>query len=54
MKKIAFFFSKQELLKTALTSLHPSYIQIIDDSHKHSKGLETHFRITIGNNLMSL
>lgn len=39
--------SKQDLIVTALTALQPEYLDVLDESHMHSRGLETHYKAVI-------
>jgi BolA protein len=38
---------KIDLLQTALKSLQPQHLQVMDESHMHSRGLETHYKAVI-------
>jgi stress-induced morphogen len=48
MIKIVYTFCKVVKIKEALAPLQPSFFEILDESYKHNKGKETHFRLTIG------
>jgi BolA protein len=39
--------SKQDLIVTALADLQPEYLEVLDESHMHSRGLETHYKAVI-------
>lgn len=39
--------SKQDLLTAALTDLQPEHLDVLDESHMHSRGLETHYKAVI-------
>jgi len=39
--------SKQDLIVTALAALQPEYLEVLDESHMHSRGLETHYKAVI-------
>jgi len=39
--------SKQDLIVTALAALQPEYLDVLDESHMHSRGLETHYKAVI-------
>ncbi|MGP0174674.1 BolA family protein [Pseudomonas sp. NCHU5208] len=39
--------SKQALIEQALAALHPEHLQVLDESHMHSRGLETHYKAVI-------
>ncbi|MBJ7546726.1 BolA family transcriptional regulator [Pseudomonas sp. OA3] len=39
--------SKQDLIVTALVALQPEYLDVLDESHMHSRGLETHYKAVI-------
>ena len=39
--------SKQDLIITALADLQPEYLEVLDESHMHSRGLETHYKAVI-------
>ncbi|MFP6848086.1 MAG: BolA family protein [Pseudomonas sp.] len=38
---------KIDLLQAALTSLQPQHLEVLDESHMHSRGLETHYKAVI-------
>ncbi|WP_445941153.1 BolA family protein [Pseudomonas sp.] len=38
---------KIDLLQVALASLHPQHLDVLDESHMHSRGLETHYKAVI-------
>jgi BolA protein len=38
---------KIDLLQTALKSLQPKHLEVMDESHMHSRGLETHYKAVI-------
>ncbi|MDM9653705.1 BolA family transcriptional regulator [Ectopseudomonas mendocina] len=39
--------SKQDLIVTALADLQPEHLEVLDESHMHSRGLETHYKAVI-------
>lgn len=39
--------SKIDLLRDALASLQPQHLEVLDESHMHSRGLETHYKAVI-------
>ncbi|TBV09449.1 BolA family protein [Phytopseudomonas dryadis] len=39
--------SKLEHLRTAFTALQPEHLEVLDESHMHSRGLETHYKAVI-------
>jgi len=38
---------KVDLLQAALLSLQPQHLEVLDESHMHSRGLETHYKVVI-------
>lgn len=39
--------SKQDLITASLAALQPEYLEVLDESHMHSRGLETHYKAVI-------
>lgn len=39
--------SKQDLITAALDALQPEHLEVLDESHMHSRGLETHYKAVI-------
>lgn len=39
--------SKQDLITAALAALQPEHLEVLDESHMHSRGLETHYKAVI-------
>ena len=39
--------AKIDLLRTALASLQTQHLDVLDESHMHSRGLETHYKVVI-------
>ena len=39
--------SKHDLIVTALAVLQPEHLEVLDESHMHSRGLETHYKVVI-------
>ena len=39
--------SKQALIEQSLSALQPEHLQVLDESHMHSRGLETHYKAVI-------
>ncbi|MDP3816243.1 BolA family transcriptional regulator [Pseudomonas sp.] len=38
---------KIDLLQAALATLQPQHLEVLDESHMHSRGLETHYKVVI-------
>ncbi|MGG5874018.1 BolA family protein [Pseudomonas peli] len=38
---------KIDLLQAALANLQPQHLDVLDESHMHSRGLETHYKAVI-------
>ncbi|MGV8843518.1 MAG: BolA family protein [Pseudomonas sp.] len=39
--------SMRERLQTALADLAPQHLEVLDESHMHSRGVETHYKAVI-------
>lgn len=39
--------AKIDLLRDALIALQPQHLELLDESHMHSRGLETHYKAVI-------
>lgn len=39
--------SMRERLQTALAALEPQHLEVLDESHMHSRGLQTHYKAVI-------
>ena len=39
--------SMQQRIEQSLATLQPQYLQVLDESHMHSRGLETHFKAVL-------
>ncbi|WP_028239064.1 BolA family protein [Stutzerimonas azotifigens] len=39
--------SRQQSIEQALQGLQPEYLQVLDESHMHSRGQETHYKAII-------
>ncbi|UVE19108.1 BolA family transcriptional regulator [Pseudomonas sp. LS44] len=39
--------SMRERIQTALAALEPQHLEVLDESHMHSRGLETHFKAVV-------
>ncbi len=39
--------SMQQRIEQALAALHPAHLQVLDESHMHSRGLETHYKVVL-------
>ena len=39
--------SKRDQLQAALQALAPQHLKVLDESHMHSRGLETHYKAVI-------
>ncbi|EJL00364.1 BolA family protein [Pseudomonas chlororaphis] len=37
----------QQRIESALGALQPEHLQVLDESHMHSRGLETHFKAVL-------
>lgn len=37
----------RDRLQSALAALGPQYLEVLDESHMHSRGLETHFKAVV-------
>ncbi|MBT9531549.1 MAG: BolA/IbaG family iron-sulfur metabolism protein, partial [Pseudomonas sp.] len=37
--------SKRDQLQAALQALAPQHLEVLDESHMHSRGLETHYKV---------
>ncbi|WP_296126172.1 BolA family protein [Pseudomonas sp. Ga0074129] len=42
-----------DLLRAALTELRPQHLDLLDESHMHSRGLETHYKAVIVSDVFS-
>ncbi|MBX9762501.1 MAG: BolA family transcriptional regulator [Pseudomonadaceae bacterium] len=42
-----------DLLRTALAELQPQHLDLLDESHMHSRGLETHYKAVIVSDVFS-
>ena len=42
-----------DLLRTALAELQPQHLELLDESHMHSRGLETHYKAVIVSDVFS-
>ncbi|UUQ63981.1 BolA family transcriptional regulator [Pseudomonas fuscovaginae UPB0736] len=39
--------SMQQRIETALGALQPEHLDVLDESHMHSRGLQTHFKAVL-------
>ncbi|MCY1289632.1 DNA-binding transcriptional regulator BolA [compost metagenome] len=39
--------SMRERIQAALAALAPEHLEVLDESHMHSRGLETHFKAVV-------
>ncbi|EIX9396163.1 BolA/IbaG family iron-sulfur metabolism protein [Pseudomonas aeruginosa] len=39
--------SMRDRIQTALQPLDPQHVEVLDESHMHSRGLETHFKVVL-------
>ena len=39
--------SKRDQLQAALQALAPQHLEVLDESHMHSRGLETHYKVVV-------
>ena len=37
----------QQRIETALAALQPEHLQVLDESHMHSRGLQTHYKAVL-------
>jgi BolA protein len=37
----------QQRIETALAALGPNHLSVLDESHMHSRGLQTHFKAVL-------
>jgi BolA family transcriptional regulator, general stress-responsive regulator len=37
----------QQRIESALSALQPEHLQVLDESHMHSRGLQTHFKAVL-------
>jgi BolA protein len=37
----------QQRIEAALAALQPQHLQVLDESHMHSRGLQTHFKAVL-------
>ena len=37
----------QQRIETALAALQPDHLQVLDESHMHSRGLQTHYKAVV-------
>lgn len=42
-----------DLLRAALAELQPQHLDLLDESHMHSRGLETHYKAVIVSDVFS-
>lgn len=42
-----------DLLRAALAELQPQHLELLDESHMHSRGLETHYKAVIVSDVFS-
>ena len=45
--------AKIDLLRAALASLQTQHLDVLDESHMHSRGLETHYKVVIVSELFA-
>jgi BolA protein len=45
--------AKIDLLRAALASLKTQHLDVLDESHMHSRGLETHYKVVIVSELFA-
>lgn len=45
--------SMREQLQMALQALQPEHLEVLDESHMHSRGLETHFKVVLATPLFA-
>lgn len=39
--------SMRDRIRAALAALEPEYLEVLDESHMHSRGLEAHFKAVV-------
>lgn len=39
--------NKRERIQTVLAELHPQHLEVLDESHMHSRGQETHYKVVL-------
>ncbi len=39
--------NKREQLQAALQALAPTHLEVLDESHMHSRGLQTHYKVVV-------
>ncbi|SEN05524.1 transcriptional regulator, BolA protein family [Pseudomonas sp. ok272] len=39
--------SMQQRIESVLEALHPAHLAVLDESHMHSRGLQTHFKAVV-------
>lgn len=37
----------QQRIESALSALQPAHLEVLDESHMHSRGLQTHFKAVV-------
>ena len=45
--------SMQHRIEAALGALHPEHLNVLDESHMHSRGLQTHFKAVVVSELFN-
>lgn len=45
--------SKIDRIRSALAALNPSHLEVLDESHMHSRGLETHYKAVIASDVFA-
>ncbi len=39
--------SKRDQIAAALQAMEPQHLEVLDESHMHSRGLETHYKVVL-------
>lgn len=39
--------SKRDQIRAALEVLHPQHLELLDESHTHANGYESHYKVTL-------
>ena len=39
--------TRADQIRDALSPLHPLHLEVLDESHLHSRGLETHYKVVL-------
>ena len=39
--------TRADQIRDALSALHPTHLEVLDESHLHSRGLQTHYKVVL-------